>query len=78
MAEIVLITGATGLIGSEITRQLRHDGIQVHYLSRNGDSLRDEPGLRGFHWDPKKEEITGNPEAQKMLSLPFRKKWKVW
>lgn len=29
-------------------------------------------------WDPKKEEIVGNSTASKMLSLPFRKKWKVW
>ena len=24
------------------------------------------------------EKITNNPDAAKMLSLPFRKKWKVW
>jgi len=29
-------------------------------------------------WDPKAEKITNNPDAQKMLSLPFRKEWKVW
>ena len=29
-------------------------------------------------WDPKAEKITNNMEARKMLSLPFRKKWKVW
>ena len=30
-------------------------------------------------WDPKKEEIVGdNPEASKLLSLPYREKWKVW
>lgn len=29
-------------------------------------------------WDPKAEKITNNPEAAKMLSLPYREKWKVW
>ena len=30
-------------------------------------------------WDPKKEEIVGNnPEASKLLSLPYREKWRVW
>jgi predicted dehydrogenase len=29
-------------------------------------------------WDPRKEEIVGNPEAMAMLSLPYRDKWKVW
>jgi hypothetical protein len=31
------------------------------------------------NWDPKHEKIVGdNPAAAKMLSLPHRKKWKVW
>ena len=29
-------------------------------------------------WDPKAEKIINNPEAAKMLSLPYREKWKVW
>lgn len=29
-------------------------------------------------WDPEKEEITNNPEAAAMLTLPYREKWKVW
>ncbi len=29
-------------------------------------------------WDPKKEQIVGNPDAMAMLSLPYREKWKVW
>lgn len=61
MSETVLITGATGMIGSEITRQLRHQGTKVHYLSRNRAGLREEPGLRGFHWDPGNKQM--DPEA---------------
>lgn len=33
---------------------------------------------RVINWDPKKEEIIGDPEASKMLSLTHREKWKVW
>ncbi len=33
---------------------------------------------RVINWDPKKEEIIGDPEATKMLARTFRKKWKVW
>ncbi len=33
---------------------------------------------RVINWDPKKEKIVGDQEASKMLSLPYRKKWKVW
>ena len=29
-------------------------------------------------WDPKKEYIVGdNPEASKLLSLPYREKWRA-
>ena len=31
-----------------------------------------------IQWDPGKEEIVGNPDASKLLSLPYREKWKVW
>jgi len=33
---------------------------------------------RVINWDPEKEEIVGDPQAAKMLSLPYREKWKVW
>lgn len=33
---------------------------------------------RGIQWDPEKEEIVGDDEAAKMLTRPFRDKWKVW
>jgi len=33
---------------------------------------------RAIQWDPKKEQITGDPQAAKMLVRPYRKKWKVW
>ena len=31
-----------------------------------------------INWDPEKEEIVGDPDASKLLSLPYRNKWKVW
>lgn len=33
---------------------------------------------RVIKWDPKKEQIIGDPEAAKMLTRPYRDKWKVW
>jgi len=33
---------------------------------------------RAIKWDPKKEEIIGDAEASKLLSLTHREKWKVW
>ncbi|MDM1345864.1 TIGR01777 family protein [Myroides marinus] len=52
----VLITGATGFIGSRICKALISKGIEVNYLTR---SLSDEKliGAKGFLWDPYKEQI---------------------
>lgn len=33
---------------------------------------------RVINWNPEKEEIIGDPDASKLLSLPYREKWKVW
>jgi len=33
---------------------------------------------RTIAWDPKTEQIVGDEEAAKMLTRPYRKKWKVW
>ena len=29
-------------------------------------------------WDPGKERVVDNDAAAKLLSLPYRKEWKVW
>jgi hypothetical protein len=33
---------------------------------------------RTIAWDPKGEQIVGDEEAAKMITRPYRKKWKVW
>jgi predicted dehydrogenase len=33
---------------------------------------------REIQWDPKKEKIVNDAEAEKMLIRPYREKWKVW
>ena len=33
---------------------------------------------RVIKWDPKKEQIVGDAEAAKMITRPYRKKWKIW
>jgi predicted dehydrogenase len=33
---------------------------------------------RQITWDPKAEQIVGDTEAAKMITSPYRKKWKVW
>ncbi len=53
----VLITGATGLIGKELSKALIKKGIGVHYLTTSTKTLPDNPDYRGFHWNPEKGVI---------------------
>ena len=56
----VLITGATGLIGSELVSKLRSRNTDVHYLSTSQKNLKNEPGLKGFYWCPARGIIDEN------------------
>lgn len=53
----VLITGATGLIGQEIVRLCHEKGIEVNYLTTRISKIQQTENYKGFHWDPKTQEI---------------------
>ncbi len=48
----ILITGATGLVGSQLTGLCREKGIKVNYLTTSKSKLENEEGYQGFYWDP--------------------------
>ena len=52
-----LITGATGLVGEEILRLCEQQKIAVHYLTTRKSKIRQSRLLKGFYWNPKKNEI---------------------
>lgn len=53
----VLITGATGLVGKEVTRLCRAQGISVHYLTTSQKKIISESDYKGFYWNPLKGEF---------------------
>ncbi len=53
----VLITGATGMIGSKLTRLCHEKGIDVNYLTTSKSKISKKNNYKGFYWDPKNEEI---------------------
>lgn len=53
----VLITGATGLVGSEIVRLYRQEGIALNYLTTRRDKILSQSGYQGYYWNPNKGEI---------------------
>ncbi|MDN3593352.1 TIGR01777 family oxidoreductase [Zunongwangia endophytica] len=53
----VLITGATGLIGTKISALCHEKGIDVNYLTTSEDKIQHKDHYRGFLWNPQKGEI---------------------
>lgn len=56
----VLITGATGLVGNELSDLLLQNGISVHYLSTSKSKLVSESNYKGFYWNPNAGKIDEN------------------
>jgi uncharacterized protein (TIGR01777 family) len=53
----ILITGATGLIGSVLVQKCRENHIEVNYLTTQKDKLTSEDGIKGYYWNPGIGEI---------------------
>ena len=73
----ILITGATGLIGSELVKLLLAKGHAIHYLTTSKSKIENQPNNQGFYWNPQEGKIDENcifgVEQQKirMLILNF-------
>ena len=53
----VLITGATGMIGSKLSSLCREEGIKVNYLTTSKEKIENKDDYQGFFWDPKNDTI---------------------
>ncbi len=53
----LLITGATGLVGGELARICREEGIPIHYLTTRREKIEDSEHYKGFFWNPNSGEI---------------------
>ena len=53
----VLITGATGLVGTALTQLCLENNIDVNYLTTRRDKVNAIKGAQGFYWNPKKRVI---------------------
>ena len=53
----VLITGATGLVGKAIVKQLHNRDIEVNYLTTSKEKIVSKENYQGFYWNPSKDEM---------------------
>jgi uncharacterized protein (TIGR01777 family) len=53
----LLITGATGLIGTALVKELHKKGHAVNYLTTSKDKLENTANYKGFYWNPTANEI---------------------
>ncbi len=60
---VVLISGGSGLVGTNLTRHLLERNFEVIILSRNKNKTSDNPKISYSHWDVDKQII--DPEAVK-------------
>lgn len=56
----ILITGATGLIGTELVALLLQNGISVHYLTTSKQKIESQLNYKGFFWNPEQGIIDEN------------------
>jgi uncharacterized protein (TIGR01777 family) len=56
----ILITGATGLVGTELVSLLLQNGISINYLTTSKKSIKNEPNYQGFYWNPQQGVIDEN------------------
>ena len=53
----VLITGATGFIGTSISEFLLDKGLEINYLTTSKSKIESTVNYKGFYWNPEKNEI---------------------
>jgi uncharacterized protein (TIGR01777 family) len=54
---VVLVTGATGLIGKAVVEQLLQKNHEVHYLTTSSKKIQNTPNFKGFLWNPAKHQL---------------------
>ena len=76
----ILITGATGLVGSDLVSLCKEKNIAVNYLTRNKDKIGGTTDLQGYHWDPESgiidtECFEGVSAIVNLAGSPIAQKW---
>ncbi len=76
----ILITGATGLIGTRLVALLSEKKFDIHYLTLHQHEINNREGVRGFLWDPLRGKIDENSMIGvdvivHLAGAPIAKRW---
>ena len=76
----ILITGATGLVGSDLMELCLKEGLEVNFLTTRKEKLVFNDRARGFLWNPLKGEIDtacfeGVTAIVNLAGAPIAKRW---
>ena len=76
----VLITGATGLIGSKIVKHCLEKDIKVNFLTTSKNKVNSLPGCDGFYWDPKNNIINLDcfKQVDSIINLSGASIFRIW
>tara|TARA_B100001939_G_scaffold53235_1_gene42474 strand:- start:8045 stop:8950 length:906 start_codon:yes stop_codon:yes gene_type:complete len=76
----VLITGATGLIGSRIVKDCLESDIKVNFLTTRKNKIDTFPGCNGFYWNPQKNIIDLNcfNQVDSIINLSGASIFRIW
>jgi uncharacterized protein (TIGR01777 family) len=56
----ILISGATGLIGSVLVKHLLEKKHSINYLTTSVSKIENKPNYKGFYWNPQEGKINEN------------------
>lgn len=80
MSKKVLITGATGLIGTALCKKFIEEGYTVHYFTRDKKKIENRKDYQGFFWNPKEgiiddKAFEGVSTIIHLAGAPISKRW---
>ena len=76
----VLITGATGLIGSRIVKDCLERNIKVNFLTTRKNKINSISGCHGFFWDPQKNiiDLKCFDDIDSIINLSGASIFRIW
>ena len=76
----VLITGATGLIGSRVVKDCLERDIKVNFLTTRKNKIDSIAGCHGFYWDPQKNiiDLKCFNDVESIINLSGASIFRIW